>query len=113
MREFYYSIGGTCLRVRGNEMKIILTTLLLSAVCMAATPAAPERGPLRLSLKRAVELALSPEGSARIQFAQELVRQSQAKSAQVRAALLPDLEGYVGEESMVRNLQNQGLHEIQ
>lgn len=90
----------------------ILTSLLLSTVCMAATPAAPERGPLRLSLKRAVELALSSEGSARIQFAQELVRQSQAKSAQVRASLLPDLEGYVGEENMVRNLQNQGLHEI-
>jgi outer membrane protein len=89
----------------------MIALLMVPALSMAAETAA-ERGPLRLSLKRAVELALSPEGSTRIQLAQELVRQSRARSAQARAALLPDLEGYIGEQNLVRNLQNQGLHEI-
>lgn len=93
------------------RQSIVALLLIVPALCMAAEGGA-ERGPLRLSLKRAVELALSPEGSTRIQLAQELVRQSQSKSAQARAALLPDLEGYVGEQNLVRNLQNQGLHEI-
>lgn len=89
----------------------VLTLLIVPAICAAAEPA-PERGSLRLSLKHAVELALSPEGSARIQYAQELVRQAQSRSAQARSALLPDLEGYIGEQSLVRNLDNQGLHEV-
>ena len=38
--------------------------------------------PVKLSLKQAVDIALAPEGSARIQLAEELVRQSRARSAQ-------------------------------
>ena len=88
----------------------LVSLLIVPGFCPAAEPPpTPERGPLRLTLKRAVELALSPEGSARIQIAQELVRQAQARSAQVRSALLPDLEGYVGQESLVKNLNDQGL----
>lgn len=90
---------------------ILWPLVVVPVLCMAAEPAA-ERGPLRLTLKHAVEMALSPEGSARVQFSRELVRQAQARSAQARAALLPDFEGYVGEQSLVRNLDNQGLHEV-
>ena len=50
---------------------------------------AQEGAELQLSLKRAVEIATSPEGSARIQLANELTRQAQARSTQARAALLP------------------------
>lgn len=93
------------------RQNLVVALLIVPALAMAGDTAA-ERGPLRLSLKRAVELALSPEGNTHIQLAQELVRQSKARSAQARAALLPDLEGYVGEQNLVRNLENQGLHEI-
>jgi outer membrane protein len=91
---------------------MVACLLIAPALCMAAKPEA-ERGPLHLTLKRAIELALSPEGNARIQYSRELVRQSKARSAEVRASLLPDLEGYVGEQNQVRNLSDQGLHEIQ
>jgi outer membrane protein len=68
-----------------------------------------DRGPLRLSLKRAVELATSPEGSARIQLADEALKQAQSRSSQARAALLPDIESSVTEQNMNRNLAAFGL----
>ncbi|HXI40627.1 MAG TPA: TolC family protein [Bryobacteraceae bacterium] len=95
-------------------MKKNFTALFMlgAALCMAANPS-PERGPLRISLKRAVELALSPEGNAHIQLSQELVKQAKARSVQARAALLPDLEGSFGYESETRNLATMGLDQVQ
>src|SRR5215831_16214567 len=72
----------------------------------------PERGPLRLTLKHSVELALSPEGSAKIQMATELVRQAKARSAEARSALLPNLQGSVGEEETMRSLSELGLQAL-
>jgi outer membrane protein len=85
---------------------------LVAALCMAASPS-QERGPLRITLKRAVELALSPEGNAHIQLSRELVRQAKSRAVQARAALLPDLEGSFGYESETRNLATMGLDQIQ
>ena len=64
---------------------------------------------LRLSLGQAVEIALQPEGNARIQMAEQLIRQAQARSAQTRAALLPDLSGSVARQSQTRNLEALGI----
>ncbi len=94
------------------KTNLVALFLLGAALCRAANPS-PERGPLRISLKRAVELALSPEGNARIQISQELVRQAKARSVQARAALLPDLEGSFGYENETRNLATMGLDQIQ
>ena len=95
------------------KMNLVALFLLGAALsCRAASPS-PERGPLRISLKRAVELALSPEGNAHIQLSQELVRQAKARSVQARAALLPDLEGSFGYENETRNLATMGLDQIQ
>ncbi len=49
-------------------------------------------GLLDLSLHRAIEIATSPEGNANIQLSGEALKQAQARSAEARAALLPDLE---------------------
>jgi outer membrane protein len=65
--------------------------------------------PVKLSLKQAVEIAGSPEGNARVQLARELVRQAEARSAQVRAALLPNFDASVSEQSQTRNLAAFGL----
>ena len=62
-------------------MRLILTILL--AVPVWAAP------PLELSLKRAVQLAISPEGSTRMQLSAEALTQAQQRSRQSRAALLP------------------------
>jgi len=87
-----------------------------AVVCLlAALPAArPEdsavdSGPLRLSMTRAVELALSPEGNANIQLAGEAVKQAESRAAQARAALLPGLDAAVSEENLTRNLAAMGI----
>lgn len=74
----------------------------------AAEPA-PERGPLRLSLKRAVEMALSPEGNTYIQLSDENVKVAKARSEQARSALLPDIEAQAGETTAMRSLSALGL----
>jgi outer membrane protein TolC len=65
--------------------------------------------PLRLSLRKAVELALSPEGSPRVQIAGESIRQAEARSAQARSALLPNIDGTVSQQNLTRNLEALGL----
>jgi len=69
----------------------------------------PQRGPLQLSLKRAVELALSPEGNTYIQLSDENVRQTKSRSAQVRSALLPDVEAQAEQTTAMRSLAALGL----
>src|SRR5437667_34322 len=64
---------------------------------------------LELSLKKAVEIALSPEGSTRLQLAQEALQQTEARQDQARAALLPDLEGQISDQNQTRNLAALGI----
>jgi outer membrane protein len=65
---------------------------------------------LPLSLKRAVEIALAPEGSPRVALAEESIRQSQTGIAQARAAFLPDIETSVTDQSETVNLRTFGLN---
>jgi outer membrane protein len=69
-----------------------------------------ERPPaMPLSLKRAVEIALAPEGNARVEIAQELIRQSETRVSQARAALLPNFDSSVSYSSQTRNLRALGI----
>jgi outer membrane protein TolC len=86
--------------------QITLALLLIAAVVPAA---AQDRQVLRLTMKRAVEIAVSAEGSARIQLADESVKQAQSRAAQARAALLPDLDASISQQSQTRNLETFGL----
>lgn len=79
------------------------------AVCAMLLAGAVTAEPLRLTLKRAVEIATSPEGSAKIQIAAETVRQSESRSAQARAALLPDFDASVSHLNQTRNLAAMGI----
>jgi len=76
-------------------MRSILLLLIASPLAAA---------PLELSLKRAVQLAISPEGSARVQLSLEALKQAQSRSGQTRAALLPDLSSAFSYSSQTRNL---------
>lgn len=87
---------------------ICLVALTLPMIC-AGQSGAEDKLPLKLSLKRAVEIALSPEGNTRIQLAQEFISQAGARSRQARAALLPDFEASVGQQNTVRNLSALGV----
>jgi outer membrane protein len=64
---------------------------------------------LPLSLKRAVEIALAPEGSPRVALAEESIRQSQTGVSLARAAFLPDIEASVTDENETINLKSFGL----
>src|SRR5438105_662760 len=64
---------------------------------------------LQLSLKQAVEIALAPEGSTRVKLAEEALKQAQARSAESRAALLPDFEASVTGQNETVNLRAFGL----
>ena len=76
----------------------------LSAALLGAQDTLP------LSLKRAVEIALTPEGSPRVALAEESIRQSQTGVAQARAAFLPDIEASVTDQNETVNLKSFGLN---
>ena len=59
---------------------------------------------LELSLRRAVDIATAPDGNVRIQLVREAIAQATARSAQARAALLPNISASVGEQNLTRNL---------
>jgi outer membrane protein TolC len=81
--------------------------LLFCLTTLAAPVAAQDS--MRLSMKRAVELATSPEGNANMQLAGETVKQAKARQAQARAALLPALDAAIAESNQTRNLAALGL----
>lgn len=86
-----------------------LWILMLAAACAWAADDDAARAPLQLSLKRAVELATSPEGNTNIQLSGEALKQAQQRSAEARAALLPDVETSVSEQSRTENLAALGV----
>jgi outer membrane protein TolC len=65
---------------------------------------------LKLSLKKAVEIALSPEGSTRLKLAQESLKQTEERKNEARAGLLPSFLGQVTERNQTENLGALGFH---
>ena len=92
-------------------MRMVWMLMLTGAAALAADDSA-QRGPLPLSLKRAVSIATSPEGNTNIQLAGEALKQAQSKSAEARAALLPDVEAGFTDRSQTVNLAAEGLQNI-
>jgi hypothetical protein len=87
-----------------------LLPLLVTAPLLCPAGEGPsDRGPLQLTLKRAVELALSPEGNTYIQLSGENLRQAKSRSAEVRSALLPDIETQAAQTTAMRSLAALGL----
>ena len=82
--------------------------LVAGAVCWAADDGA-QRGPLELSLRRAVEIAISPEGNMNVVLAGEALKQARDRSLESRASLLPDLESSVTYENRTTNLAALGF----
>lgn len=67
------------------------------------------QSPLPLSMKRAVEIALAPDGSARAALAQESIQQAKDRVTEARAALLPNLDTTVRENRQTTNLKAYGF----
>src|SRR5579871_3911777 len=85
-------------------------SILFLLIPVAVWPAdAPPREPLQLSLKRAVEIATSPEGNTYIQLSNENIKQAKERSHEARAAFLPDIEAQAGKTSYMKSLAALGL----
>jgi len=65
---------------------------------------------LPLSLKRAVEIALAPEGSTRVALANESIKQAQTLVAQARGAFLPDVESSLTDQRETSSLRAFGFN---
>jgi outer membrane protein len=65
---------------------------------------------LPLSLKRAVEIALTPEGSPRIALAQETIKQAETHVTEARSAFLPTIDATVQERNATTNLATFGFN---
>jgi outer membrane protein TolC len=84
-------------------MRITNLLLLTASLALAVEP-------VQLSLKRAVDVAVSPEGSARIQLADEALKQAQARALEQRAALLPNVDASFSDQSRTENLAALGFN---
>lgn len=88
----------------------VLALFLVYAVRgQAPGPSRAETPSVELSLRRAIDLALAPDGNARVAIAAELVEEAKARGRQARADLLPNLDGAVSQSSQTRNLQAFGI----
>jgi outer membrane protein len=87
----------------------LLSTLFVTLPFAAWAADAAPREPLRLSLKRAVEIATSPEGNTYIQLSDENLKQAKSRSAEARSALLPDIEAQAEQFSAMKSLAALGL----
>jgi outer membrane protein len=83
-------------------MRIPLMLLLAASLALA-------QGPLPLSMKRAVEIALAPDGSTRAALAQESIQQAQERVAQAKAAFLPNLDASIQDRRQTTNLKAFGF----
>ncbi len=87
-------------------MRLIFWSFLLTSIAWAQAGTEP---PLRLSLRQAVDIALAPDGAARVKLAREAVEQAETRRLQARAALLPNLDGAISQSSQTRNLKAFGI----
>jgi outer membrane protein TolC len=85
----------------------LFTFLLLAAAGFAEAAESPAA--LRLSLRQAVEMALAPDGNARLALTEELARQADTRAGQARSALLPQVESSLAQQNQTRNLAAFGI----
>ncbi len=80
------------------------------ALILFLAPLLRAADPIPVSLKRAIDIATSPEGNASIQISSEALKQAHDRSLETRAALLPDFEASVTGENRTANLAALGIH---
>lgn len=86
-----------------------LSLLLIPASLAFGQSAVQNPTPQPLSLKRAVEIALTPEGSARVALALQSAVQAEKRVTEARSAFLPTVDASVQERSQTTNLRTFGF----
>ena len=83
--------------------------MYLSAAAIIFAQQTLTQGPLRLSLARAVDIALEPEGSARVALAEESIRQAELRVSQAKSVFLPKIDGSIQDRNQTVNLRTFGF----
>jgi outer membrane protein len=86
------------------------TLPFLAVGLVVCVPPGMAQNVMQLSLKRAVDIALTPEGSARVALAEQSVRVSETHVSQARSAFFPTVDGSVNERSQTVNLHTFGFN---
>jgi outer membrane protein TolC len=76
------------------------------SVALCAQESQPK---MALSLGKSIEIALAPDGNAKVQLAAEAVRQAQARKSEALSALLPNVDASWSARSFTENLATFGL----
>lgn len=83
---------------------------ILGLACvLAAAQSQTEAPPRQLSLRQAIEIALSPNGNAYVQLARESEVLAREQKTEARAALLPTVNGSIREQRQVVNVAAMGI----
>ncbi len=85
-------------------MRSLLFLLITSAVFAQSRPM------MELSLRQAVEMALAPDGAARMKLARESITAAEARKHQALAALLPNVDGTTTYANQTVNLRSFGIN---
>lgn len=76
------------------------------SVALCAQESQPK---VALSLSKAIEIALAPDGNTRVQLATEAARQAQARKAEAMSALLPNFDAAWSARSFTQSLATVGI----
>jgi outer membrane protein TolC len=91
-------------------MKHLAWSFGLALCCIDSAPVTAQPAPLRLSLAQAVQMAASESGNSSVLMAENSVRLAEARRAQARSLLLPNLEAGFTEQNLTRNLGAEGFN---
>jgi len=83
-------------------MRVPLLVILAASLGLAQSP-------LPLSMKRAVAIALAPDGSTRAALAQEAIQQAQERVTEAKAAFRPNLDASIQDHRQTTNLKAYGF----
>jgi outer membrane protein len=89
---------------------LILVSVSFALAQNSTSQTAPAQTVMQLSLKRAVEIALTPEGSPKVALAMESVKQAQEQTREAKSAFLPTVDGTIREVSETVNLKTFGIN---
>ncbi|MBE0657113.1 MAG: TolC family protein [Bryobacteraceae bacterium] len=94
--------------MRINKLAVAMAAFAMLQNAPAQTPQ-PANSSVSLTLEKAVEIALAPQGAIRRQMAAELVRQAEAQKRTALSAVLPNVDGSWTYSSFTRNLAAFGI----
>jgi outer membrane protein TolC len=90
-------------------MRLPFPFLLLTAIVAQGQNLTVTVPALPLSMKRAVEIALAPDGSARVALAQESIEQAAQRVTEAKAAFLPNVDASIQDRRQTTDLQAYGF----